>query len=403
MHWYSNIKTTKASAGVHLKISPKGTDQPAIFLTFVGSHLDTKESLKQFEVLATDEFVRPTGSTPPAVVVYTGDFNIRFRKSEQQPAEPKKYDTNSKCNELSRSEWKIATQNYAINPAPMEAAIGFSAVRNIFNNGDHTKNMGIAFSKTPHEADGSVTPSYKYVVNKGDYEAQRRSKIEAQVPVYAICKSGKPQFGLLDFSVAIFDKEKMQVTASDPFEEPNGLGGYTFVRGTDHLLHSQVFTLRSVSDKGAAEGVPVVIFSLNYGQAEDNSASPEFVRKMNEAVDIEIAATLQANPLAEVVCFADQELSRTGEKSTAERFCTGTTWKYVTGGKTWGVTKPKFGLRQITVYTAAGCCTKGTVLPPPLPLSPEVRFSQRLGRKKNGIVQPMDGKGPGTIESQETK
>merc|ERR1719198_2724052 len=51
-------------------------------------------------------------------------------------------------------------------------------------------------------------------------------------------KKSKPQLGLLDFSVARF-KNKVQVEALQGEHQ----AAYRYIKGTDHLLHFQVFKI----------------------------------------------------------------------------------------------------------------------------------------------------------------
>ena len=84
--------------------------------------------------------------------------------------------------------------------------------------------------------------TYKYTVDDSkDYDEQPAEKTLAE----SLCKKDAPQIGLLDFSFARIGPAANLGFIKKTATAKAGNGGYAHVKGTDHLLHFQVFEIGS--------------------------------------------------------------------------------------------------------------------------------------------------------------
>ena len=199
------------------------------WLQFIGTHSDTSSPMAAFGYMKSKITL-----DKDTVQIITGDMNIRIR----DPDDPKK---KWKCagKECTDSEvldkWKELTKN---DDDKRHKAIGFRAVELVMTGST------LVFSKVPEE-NGHVLATYKYKVDDEKSYSQQPATKTLDHPLY---KENKPQLGLLDFSLA--RHEPTTDTAVTTLA-----GSYHYLKGTDHLLHFQVFKITNkLKEQEQAQG-----------------------------------------------------------------------------------------------------------------------------------------------------
>lgn len=229
-HHYSKaslffVKRTKGYVWVRFPL-PNG-----ITLQFIGTHSDTKTPM---EAISRMKSKLPLNQN--TVQIISGDINIRMR-DPARPDKPWKCTSSNPCTSESVLEhWKAFTQNAETR----NKAIGFHAIQQELSDSELT------FSKVPVTEDGSVLATYKYKVDDEKSYDQQPSTMTFASPLF---KKTQPQIGLLDFSFA-------RHTPSAPLKVDALAGSYHYVKGTDHLLHFQVF---KISTKNTSPEVKVAL------------------------------------------------------------------------------------------------------------------------------------------------
>lgn len=193
-----------------------------ITLQFIGTHSDTKDPMK-----AISRMKSRLSLNEDMVQIITGDLNIRMR-DPKRPDEPWKCSNNPCTPESVEKQWRALTQNAETR----NKAIGFHAIQEKLSDSDLT------FSKVPETKDGSVLATYKYKVDDENSYDQQPSTMTF---VSKLFKKNKPQIGLLDFSFA-------RHMPSAPVKVDALAGSYHYLKGTDHLLHFQVFKIASTKN-----------------------------------------------------------------------------------------------------------------------------------------------------------